>query len=301
MKKTIALLSTILLAGATSLGSIVNANALLTPPNVVFDIAFRNNGNYGSWYYYLGDGITATPFWDFNNPGVALPTFERTVDGAYYNYTNTTNFGGLEITQTYNRSNTGWNLYQGGPNYVPYLTNKIGSDNTVGAIVNKLYFEFDNQTSNNYALYFDSSSMVGSHNFNQTYDFSSYGFAEQFIRALNTDLTKILIPAYSTYTIYVGFSSGSWYFDAFYLQDLGVSDSYTMGYTDGQNDQIFDSPGGIFSIMGSAFGAVSNIFNIQILPGSITLGTVFGAIIAIAVLFAFLNLLSANPRMGKKK
>ena len=303
MKKTIALLSTILLAGATSLGSIVNANALLTAPSVVFDIAYRNNGNFGSWYYYLGDGTTTASNWNWNNPGSSLPTFERSTDGAYYNYMNTTNFGGLEITQTYNRSNSGWNLYSGGPNYVPYFTNKIGSDNNVGTIDNKVYLKFDNNTFNDYRLWLDFSDSPST-SFAYVIDSNGYGNTELFIYNTDSTYTTLYLSSFTNQEIYFVATSSSRYLTAFYLEDLGQSSSYAngydQGYIDGQNDQIFDAPGGIFGVIGNAFNAVANVMDIQILPGNITLGSVFGALLAIAVLFSFLNLLSANPRTGKK-
>jgi hypothetical protein len=308
MKKSIALLSTMLLVGATASGSFVNANALLTAPNEIFDIAFRNDSSFGSWYYYLGDGVTTANNWNWSNPGSNLPTYTRTTDGAYYNYTNTTDFGGLQITQTFNRSNTGWQAYLGGPNYLPYLTNSIGSNSTVGSIANKIYLKFDNQTNKDYYLYVDIASSVVL-NYQIIVNGNMYiSNRESNIFTLSNDnyLVPIYIPSYSFVEFKnFGSTSGTLYLDAFYLQDLGESDAYangfTDGYNDGQNDQIFDSPGGIFAIIGSAFGAVANVFNIDILPGGITLGVVFGAIIALAVLFSFLNLINATPGMGSKK
>jgi hypothetical protein len=305
MKKSIALLSTILLVGATASGSFVNANALLTAPNVVFDIAYRNDASFGSWYYYLGNGITTANNWNWSNPGSALPTYTRTTDGVYYNYTNTTDFGGLQITKTFNRSNTGWQPYLGGPNYVPYLTNSIGSNSNVGTL-NKFIFNISNNTNKDYKLYLDLSSTSGISYYQLYYNSIRYGgFNNAFLMANTSIINTLYVPAYTTFQIMSQGSSADRYFDAFYLEDLGENDAYANGfingYNDGQNDQIFDSPGGIFAIIGSAFGAVANVFNIDILPGGITLGVVFGAIIALAVLFSFLNLVNATPGMGSKK
>jgi hypothetical protein len=61
--------------------------------------------------------------------------YTRTADGIYYNYTTTrTLTTGLDVTMTFNRSNTDWFSSFGG--YEPGES-KIGSDNTVGSVSNK--------------------------------------------------------------------------------------------------------------------------------------------------------------------
>jgi hypothetical protein len=79
--------------------------------------------------------------------------YTRTADGIYYNYTTTrTLTTGLDVTMTFNRSNTNWFSSFGG--YEPGES-KIGSDNSVGTISSKIYLNFNNQTNKDYRLFLD--------------------------------------------------------------------------------------------------------------------------------------------------
>lgn len=298
MKKIQALLLTGLIVGATASGSFINANADLTPPQLGgSNIAFRNDGNNGQWGYYL-DNI------NYANGPDAITYYLRTQDGTYYNYTNTTNIGGLTITQTYNRSNSGWIAYQGGPTYIPYLTNRIGSNNTVGYI-KKVVISLNNQTNKDYQFFYDRSSSVNDEYFTVKYDNLSYGGRYTTIFFANTENLNVLyLPAYTELSIELT-TLNTEYLDAFYLNDLGTSaawqDGYDLGYGTGESDTLIGLNGGnIFTIIGDAFGAVSSVMNIQVLP-NLSIGIIFGAWIAILILFNILNVANGTPKSGGKK
>jgi len=53
------------------------------------------------------------------------------------------------------------------------------------------------------------------------------------IRFLNTSLQQFFLPAYSSISFYCDPISSSFYLNAFYLDDLGVSTAYTNGYNAG--------------------------------------------------------------------
>lgn len=298
MKKIQALLLTGLIVGATASGSFINANAALTPPQLGgSNIAFRNDGNNGQWGYY---------FDNINYPGGpdTITYYTRTQDGIYWNYTNTTNIGGLTITQTYNRSNTGWIAYQGGPTYQPYLTNIIGSNNTVGTIANKIYLELDNQTNKDYYLYLDLTSFATTFvSLSYTLNNDNYFTYLDYIRSytdVGAQFITFPIPSYSNVVIGTPATSATRYFDAFYLDELGTSAAWINGYGNGESDVLSALNGGnVFSMIRTAFESVRVVFDIRVLP-NISLGLVIGAFIMIKILFNFLGILNGTPQGGKK-
>jgi hypothetical protein len=206
----------------TTMGRIKPVAASLTPPATY---AYSYTWNAGASEQYL------------NVNGVdSIPLYTRTADGAYYNYTSTYNVvDGLNVTQTFNRSNSTWQ--SSGTSYKPD-ENKIGSNNTVGSL-SKFYFNFNNQTNKNYLLYLDFSSTTGdvnvfvNHEYNDieydTYDTTSLFNAGSF--------SKWFIPAYTKVEFTQNLSSNLRYFDAWYLQDLGISDAYQQGL-DAETDGI---------------------------------------------------------------
>jgi hypothetical protein len=170
--------------------------------------------------------------------------YTRTSDGAYYNYTTTISNDipsldivpeGLEITMTFNRSNTNWFFITGG--YLPSDT-KIGSDGTVGTISNKLYFSFDNQSNLDYRLYFDISSSAANKaillRYYSTFITNVYSFST------TTTYFNFLVPAFTNTILEMPETPSTYYFDAWYLKELGVSASYDAGvdsgYIQGQDD-----------------------------------------------------------------
>jgi hypothetical protein len=175
----------------------------------------------------------------------SIALFTRTADSIYYNYShtfsnsgshsNTANFDlpdGLDITMTFNRSNTSWT--DASPTYTGYYPteNKIGSNSSVGSKIGKVDLIFDNQTNKNYRLYIDTTSM--------TQVFTNYYVNDILWDSdtyyYNTTFSNILLPTYSKIRLQLPETSGARYFDAWYLQDLGISDSYDVGYDVGYYD-----------------------------------------------------------------
>jgi hypothetical protein len=184
--------------------------------------------------------------------GTISPNFQTTADGIYTNYsatlTSASNSGGLlpaglDITMTFNRSNTSWQGVGPTPfiNWRPNDT-KIGSDSTVGAITNKVYLNIQNNTKKDYYFYFDASSTSGSVRqwhltINNQLLFNWSGFPTRFD---SSAFLQFSIPSFSNVILYSVSTSGQTYLDAWYLKDLGVSAAYESGvdagYIQGQDD-----------------------------------------------------------------
>ena len=141
-KQIIALLGIGTLAYLSAKPFLMETRASLTAPT-----------GYEIGYLYYDNPSPAPDFWALNFPGNTSyqdPGYTRTADGVYYNYTHTfskANYPalpyGLTITNTFNRSNTLWTATGTGLFYP--TDNKIGSDNTVGSLANKVYVKFNNQ------------------------------------------------------------------------------------------------------------------------------------------------------------
>jgi hypothetical protein len=158
---------------------------------------------------------------------ITTPQYTRTADGAYYNYTNTsTIITGLTVTHTFNRSNTSW--YNNAGSYVPSSSN-VGSDNSVGSTLNKVFIQFDNQTSHDYEFILDTSSNAA---YSKVFYLEINGISFDHTPR-NNILNRLFVPAFSTFKYYSQLLNGSLYLDAWYLLDLGLSDSYDAGYDDG--------------------------------------------------------------------
>lgn len=326
-KQILTLLGVGTLTYLSSGGLTLETKAALTAPTN-WDYKYYNLGNTGPGARWsLTDGT---------NNAFDL-AYERTADGSYYNYSQTISHltssfsflpNGLSITMTFNRSNSSWistgtGLYYPG-NYV------IGSDNTVGTISNKVYLEFVNNTNNDYLLHLDtsSSSSAGIWTLQYNNNTNANGLNRPSVYPYG-----YLIPSQFTLKIgHISFNTNI-YFDAWYLQDLGVSDSYTQGQTDGfddgyaagynegleQNDNQSYENGfnegydegyddGLNATASSAvtdyrniftmaFGAIASIYNINIF-GGLTFGTIIVAPIAVALLWFILGLVSG---VGGKK
>jgi hypothetical protein len=234
-KKLPILLGVITLSYISTLGQIqpIQIQAALTAP-ASYDYSYQYNSTLGFFNYTSSNGTSPT----------SIPLFTRTVDGVYYNYShtfsnsnshsNTSNYNlpqGLDITMTFNRSNTSWT--DGSPTYTGYYSTdtKIGSDATVGTVINKVYLQFDNQTNKDYVLYLDLSSSPTGVGY-QYYINSIIASAAQSIDlgAQNT----YFIPAYSTVLLRSFSTSSARYFDAWYLKDLGQSAAYNAGVDAGE-------------------------------------------------------------------
>lgn len=219
---------------------------------------------------------------------ISTPTYTRTVDGAYYNYSSTfTITTGLTATQTFNRSNTSW--YSTGTDYIPNDT-KIGSNTSVGTIINKILVGFNNQTKNNYLLYLDiSSSPNGTYlDFDiDTTDINQY-YGNVYFEPATTQLFSIYIPAYTNVVVSGTSVSLARYIDAWYLQDLGVSAAYQAGVDDGiiQGEQSADSTvllDAVETVVGVAINFILmimtfSIFDISLLNIALVLVAILGIV-----------------------
>lgn len=280
--------------------ALLDTNAALTAPT-----------NYNYSYRQSNVDTVSGNNWAIRNNGGSslsiLPIYNGSYDGIYYSYTNTTTLlNGFTITTTFNRSTTSWTTVSSSP-YTARPNNSassIGSNNTVGSINSKFYFEFNNQTNKHYFLYLDFSSTTTSAS---NTDFQIYVWYEtnqlgtynvDRVRTYTQQLIAIYLPSYTNLQIFRINTSNETFFDAFYLQDLGVSDAWINGYDVGYSDGIaLTGMGNIFEL---AFNTVSTIFNIQVL-GTLTLGTIVIAPIAIALLWFILGIVSGVGTGGKKK
>jgi hypothetical protein len=230
-------------------------------------------------YDYSFEYQSSTSRFEFTTEsGQSRSSFTRTVDGAYFNYTQNNrslwvhpDYDGIDNNQylsvntSFSRSNTTWNDYvafSGAPTrYEPTSTN-VGSNNTVGS-VRKTYLKFDNQTNKDYLLFFDfSSSANQGHYYEVSYNSTdiSNAYIDGFLLATNsTNFTKLYIPAFTIFEVYGRENSVSNYLDAWYLQDLGVSAAYDQGIEDGYDDAYQDGLGNNPNILLSGFQAMVGI------------------------------------------
>ena len=272
--------------------------ASLTAP-ASYDYGYVWNSSTSTQNYISANGTSPT--------SVAL--FTRTTDGAYYNYShtfsnsgshsNTANYDlpdGLDITMTFNRSNTSWT--DSSPTYTGYYPteNKIGSDATVGSVSNKLYLKFNNQTTKDYLLNLDissTSSGVGGAN----YEFQDN--TNVLIYFPRTEgFQNFYLPSYTNLEFYFSSTSTSRYFDAWYLKDLGVSASYDAGYdagyevgeADGYEDGLSNNPNILINAVESLIGMFVNftfiLFSLDLFGVSILsiVGVLFGIIAIVWIL-----------------
>jgi hypothetical protein len=293
--KHYSLLSTIAIACAVGVPL-----SLTTAHELPVQAALTSPSTFDYFYAHTGSNWAVGDFYDeFGNP-----VYTRTADSTYFNYTTTVNNSlysdipqGLEITMTFNRSNTSWSSTTGG--YIPNDT-KIGSDATVGTILNKMYLKFDNQTNRQYLLKLDVSSSPFARyrvQYNSNIVLTNY-LLDLFDITDPTILATIFIPAYTNIEIFRIESSAVQYFDAWYLQDLGVSAAYDAGYDDGYDvgeadgyqDGLTNNPNLLINAAESFIGMFVNfifiIFTLDIFGVSILsiVGILFGIITIVWIL-----------------
>jgi hypothetical protein len=251
--------------------------AALTAP-ASYDINYRWNSVDDDTF---GLGTTSWPTY--------FPLYTRTSDSTYFNYTTTIDNSdtsilplGLEITMTFNRSNTSWYSFGGG--YLPG-EDKIGADATVGSSVKSIII-ITNNTSNNYRFYGDYSSTTQSSVINANASLSGITIEAYYIPT--TVFANWLIPSYGTLSLQFVSSTSARYFDAWYLKDLGVSDAYDAGYevgeADGYADGLANNPNVLINAVESLIGMFVNftfiIFTLEIFGVSIltVVGVLFGIV-----------------------
>jgi hypothetical protein len=254
--KIFTLLGIFTLVGLTHSLTLKDLNAALTKP-ASYDIQYS--------YYTAGGGLpNGHRYASSTDTNQIAPRYTRSTDGAYYNYTHTligsnTSSGGLvplglDITHTFNRSNTSWS--SASPSGYYATDTKIGSDGTVGTITNKVYLKFDNQTNKDYLLYLDISSSVSENRYLVDYDGL---YSEDYYLYNASSLLKFFIPSYTYLAIYKGSIAVKAYFDAWYLKDLGVSETYDVGYEQGDIDGYADGLGNNPNVLLSGFQAMVGI------------------------------------------
>jgi hypothetical protein len=208
----------------TTMGRLKPVAASLTPP-ATYNYSYTWNAGASEQYLNV-NGVDS------------IPLYIRTADATYFNYTSTFNvIDGISVTQRFNRSNTTWQV--SGTSYKPDEA-RIGSDATVSAVNFKWYFEFNNQTSKDYVLYLDLSSTASSDRV-LVYDTNGIiyntGFGDNDYYLGGPRIYNFYIPSYSNVKVYAPNISSLYYFDAWYLRDLGISDAYQQGL-DAETDGI---------------------------------------------------------------
>ncbi len=208
----------------TTLGKVKPTLASLTPPTT-YDYSYTWNATASEQYLNV-NGVDS------------IPLYTRTADGVYWNYTNTTTvIDGFIVTHTFNRSNTAWQA--SGTNWKPD-ENRIGSDNTVGSLANKVYLKFNNQTNRDYNLFIDRSSSSGVDYYSLEINGSQYyGPFNSFQLAAST-MNRLYVPSFTDVVVRRDGISTAQYFDAWYLQDLGISDAWQNGYDADTNGILTD-------------------------------------------------------------
>jgi hypothetical protein len=222
-----------------------NVDAALTPP-ASWDYKYTKEPSF--YEYKLSDTTGA----------ILTPAYTRTADGVYYNYETTFSvITGLQITQTFNRSNTSW--IGGGTSYYPIDT-KIGSNNTVGSISSKLLFSFNNQTNNHYRLFIDiSSTPIFSNIWSISYPDLFTGSSPVIDTYFTGRFMVLYIPSITRINFTSLNTSNPVYLDAWYLEDLGISASYQEGYLDGETDGYQDGLNNNPNILLNGFSAMVGI------------------------------------------
>lgn len=303
-------------------GTLAYASANLTFTQT--DAALTAPTNYHYSYRQSNVDIVSGNNWAIRNNGGStlshVPTYTQTYDGQYYDYVHSGYeiVSGLTVSHTFNNSNTSWSQVSGNTYRPNNAAAYIGSATGNGTTINKLYVKFNNQTNKDYLLYFDASSSASNGlswdvylNNKQIFTWSGLGTA----LGVSTALIQMYLPSFSEIYISNPSSSVTYYFDAWYLQDLGVSSSWTNGnsegYTEGYNDGELDgytqgydegydygvNNPPMTSLFTTAFNSISSIFNIALF-GGLTLGTVIVAPIAVSLLWFILGIVSG---VGGKK
>jgi hypothetical protein len=260
INKLFAIMGVGALAYLSTFNQLISTEAALTAPTS-YDVNYQYNSS--TTRFTLGT----------TSLGTTLPTYTRTADSTYYNYTTTfnrTDFTqvpeGMEITMTFNRSNTSWaSVANLGVVWYPNDT-KVGSDNSVGSIANKFYFEFDNQTNKDYRLFIDISSTASFGNYQLKYNGNLFinNTSDNFYTGTNaTALMVFYLPAFTTLEFYRVTTTASTYLDAWYLKDLGVSAAYDEGFDDGEvvgyEDGLNNNPNLLLSGFQAMVGILINM------------------------------------------
>jgi hypothetical protein len=247
-------------------------------------------------------GIT-NPSNNTSNDYLSYPEYTRTADGIYYNYnveidSNDTSIipEGLVINHIFNRSNTSWTI--GAGSTYQAVDTKIGSNNTVGSTARKYSIKFTNNTVDNYLLYVDVSSTGTDTEFLLTYDNNTVITMNGTVYQNHTHLKVFFIPSFVEVEYRTTTTSGTRYLDAWYLKDLGISDSYDAGYdagydigeADGYEDGLSNNPNLLINATESLIGMFVNftfiLFSLELFGVSVltVVGVLFGIVAIVWIL-----------------
>ena len=219
------------IVGFTTTSNFTNVSAAISAPTD-YDYSYRQSN------IHIVDGSS----WAVRNNGGStlsiLPVYTQTSYLSFFNYTTTYELiNNFEITQTFNTSTTSW-LAIGGSSYKPSSTvPAIGSNNTTGFITSKVLLTFNNQTSRHYQLFIDLSTTAP---YNNIWSVSYPDLFTGSSPVIDTFWTgrhfTIYIPSFTNISFNSLATSTAVFFDAWYLNDLGVSDGYTTAYLDGYEE-----------------------------------------------------------------
>jgi len=205
----------------TTMGRLKPVAASLTVPTT-YDYSYTWNATASEQYLNV-NGVDS------------IPLYTRTADSTYFDYVSTFILvDGFDVTMDFQRSNTTWQA--SGTRYKPD-ENKIGSDGNVGSVFKKVSVDFYNQTNTDYKIIFDISSTGANR---EAYIVFDQGTERTYLTRSflsSTTLREVFLFSYNKTTISFEATSGSMYFDAWYLQDLGISEAYQQGL-DAETDGI---------------------------------------------------------------
>jgi hypothetical protein len=301
MKNKIITLSFMSLLALLSVKTFTPTQALVTAPTS-FNYSYRQSNI---------DIVSGNNWAIRNNGGGTLshvPLYTQTYDGVYYDYVHNGYelVSGFNVYHTFNNSSTSWSLVSGST-YRPNNTAlNIGSNTSSGTTIDKVRLRFDNQSSNDYYLYLDVSSSTS---WTMFLTYNGLNFSQnttlRYTFTSTSALTRFIIPSGFDVLMSLESTSLSRLFDAWYLENLGLSSAYDNGYTVAYDDgydvgyeeglvQGFEDANllngqasGLLSIFSALFSGVGAIFSINVFP-NITLGMlVFFPIIFLVMLFVF--------------
>lgn len=240
MKKLlIACLLLVGLASFVKVDNIFNANAfnvedqtprqLLTAP-VDYDYEYGRHPTTGAW----GSHNAINNLWTY-------PTFLRTSDGAFYNYSTTigsTNLFPFSVEMTYYRSNSGWSLVSGNYYQPAYGSGYMGANDEVG-INDKIKLLFFNTTDNDYRIYLDcSNNTIVYTNAKLDINLNNYTYVIS-----NSYMNILLVPAHNTLTLTFGESTEETYLTRLYMENVGLNQGYSNGINQGSSEGYLDGFG----------------------------------------------------------
>jgi hypothetical protein len=224
-----------------------------------------------------------------NNGGTAfstIPAYTQSYDGQYYDYVQTsptTITTGLTVFHTFNNSSSSWSNIVSSIYRPNNSATAIGSNSSSGTTINKWYVKFDNQTNKDYIIYLDNSSTstVGANRINYNDDvIVAFSYPQNVLQ-------PVILYAYSFVEFTIVSSSLSLFFDAWYLQDLGVNGAYDAGYDDGEEAGYIDgleNSNFLITAIESLIGMMVNftfiLFSLEIFGVSILMiiGVLFGIV-----------------------